>query len=104
MENIKAYYKACTTTKNYIIVEDLSCNYKVTKYLATNNDDKYLNDNTVKIISCEYYYENLDVLNYLFNSMMQNWTKLCYHYTFENFLFLYDLSINQFNKIKKLIK
>ena len=103
---IKAYYKACTTTKSYIIVEDYSTNYTYYKYTATNDISKWLDDNsyTTSIISTEYYYENLDTLQYLFNEMIQSWTKVCYYYELEEFLKRYELTEYQFNKIKRLIK
>lgn len=103
---IKAYYKAVTTTKNYIVVEDLPTNYTCCyKYTATNNTSKWEDcSRGTTIISCEYYYENLDVLQYLFNEMMQSWTKNCYYYEWEEFLKRYELTQYQYNKITKLIK
>ena len=103
---IKAYYKACTTVKRYIIVEDISTNYFCYKYTATNDFSKWAEDSSFNttIISCEYYYENLDVLKYLYNEMMTQWTKFCYDLEFEEFLRRYELSVGQYNKIKQLIK
>jgi hypothetical protein len=101
---IKAYYKAVTTTKRFIVSEDYSTNYSCYKYTATNNISGFENDYNTTIIDCEYYYENLDVLQYLFSDMMQEWTKNCYYYDWTEFLKRYELTDYQFNKIKRLIK
>jgi hypothetical protein len=103
---IKAYYKACTTKKKYIIVEDISTNYFCYKYTATNDYSKWENDSSFNttIISTEYYYENLDVLQYLFKEMVQSWTQYCYELEWEYFLSRYELTQYQYNKINKLLK
>ena len=104
---IKAYYKAATTKKAYIIQTDISTNYygDGVKYNATNNlDDKLLEDYTVMVISTEDYYSNLDVLQYLFNELNQQWSINCYYYEWDDFLAKYNLSSNQFMTIKRLLR
>jgi hypothetical protein len=102
---IKAYYKAVTTKKRFIVQEDISTNYFCMRYTATNNVSNFEDySSDTLILSTEYYYENLDVLAYLFKELSIAYTRYCYELTFEEFLNRYELSINQYNKIKRLIK
>jgi len=102
---IKAYYKAVTTKKRFIIQEDISTNYFCMKYTATNNMSKFEDySSDTLIIATEDYYQNLDVLAYLFKELSVTYTRYCYELTFEDFLKRYELSIGQYNKIKRLVK
>ena len=106
---IKAYYKAVTTSKNYIIQEDISTNYLGYRYKATNNEtliNKLLNsdDYTISIIDCENYYENLELLKVTYDEMIQSWTQNCYYSEWEDFIKNYELSNNQISVIKRLIR
>ena len=103
---IKALYKAVTTSKNYIIVEDISTNFIGYKYTATDNEmiiDKALKDETNQVISTEYYGDNLQALENEHNNMLNSWTQNCYYYDWTEFLKRYDLSEYQVTKIKQLI-
>ena len=106
---IKAYYKAVTTNKRYIIQEDISTNFIGYKYTATNNETlvyKLLesNDYTISIIDCENYYDNLKMLKIAYDELIQAWTQDCYYYEWEEYIKKYELSDNQISKINRLIK
>lgn len=103
---IKALYKAVTTTKKYILVEDISTNYLCYKYTATDNEnlvDKALDNHEISVISCEYYRDNLQALQNAYNDMMEAFSKNCYYYELQEFLKKYELSIFQAEKINRLI-
>ena len=105
---IKAYYKAVTTNKRYIIQEDISTNYLGYKYIATNNEtliNKLLDndDYTISIIDCGNYYDNLEMLTAAYDELIQSWTQNCYYYEWNDFIKKYELSNNQISIIKRLI-
>jgi hypothetical protein len=101
---IKAYYKAVTTKKNYVIQENISTNFIGYKYLATNHPSNKFEDYNYLVLDTSYYYENLDVLSMLFKDLNNSWTQNCYYYEWDEFLSKYELSNNQYKIIKKLVE
>jgi hypothetical protein len=101
---IKAYYKALTTTKAYVIQSDVSTNFRVTIYNATNNlSDRILNDDMVNVIDTSNYYENLDIASNMMDTLTKQWAKDCYYYEWSEYLNRYDMTEYQFSKLKRIL-
>ena len=102
---LKAYYKALTTTKAYITQEDISTNFMATRYKATNAmpKDEILDSYDTIVLSTDYYYENLEVAANMVDTLSKQWTKDCYYYEWEDYLKRYDMSVNQYTKLLRLI-
>ncbi len=100
---LKAYYKALTTAKRYVIQEDISTNYSAVRYIATNDISKYKEDYDTFIISTEYYYEHLDTVSSMVSTIINQWTKDCYYYDWNDFLKRYDMTPYQWNNLRRII-
>lgn len=101
--DIKAYYRAAITPKEYVICESFIFNaggFWITK--CTNTiPEKIAPD--VHVISTERRGENLDILKMLVSELISSYTRCCYYETFKDFLSRYDLSEYQYQRILKLI-
>lgn len=100
--DIKAYYRAAITPKEYVICEPLTFNaggFWITKCTDT-LPEKITPD--VHVISTECRGEILDILKMLVSELNASYTRCCYFETFEDFLSRYDLSEYQYQRILKL--
>lgn len=90
----KALYKAVTTKKRYVIDDD--------EYIRATNNLPKINSSSV-VLDAEDIENNLKALRSSFHNMNQTWTKYCYHYTFEHFLWMYELTEYQYKQIKRIL-
>lgn len=96
---IRAYFVAITTKYDYVVI---ATTYEEKEYIQTNDISSYKDNEDFVILEANNKNEVLDKLKNEFNKLSSVWTKYRYHYTLENFLKNYDLSIKQYMQIKKL--
>lgn len=105
-------YKIYNSNKEYIYIDISVFNVGASiNVILTNNYDKYIkkvegyNYNGYNIFlenSMELHYTVEEMIIKKYHSLVNEWTKNCYYYTFEDFIKTYKLSSSKFEKLRSI--